>query len=120
MLSGRVFDANIFFPAAGTLTYSDHLLLQALAMAPFYLLTGNLAFCYNVLLLASLVCCALAMHAYVREISGGSPAAWVAGLAWGFAPYHFAHLIHLQLQSLYFLPLAFLFLHRVARGGRLA
>src|SRR6266567_1487461 len=79
VLSGRVFDANIFFPAAGTLTYSDHLLLQALAVAPIYALTGNLVLCYNVVLIGSLVCGALAMRAYVREISGGSPAAWVAG-----------------------------------------
>ena len=99
MLSGRVFDANIFFPATGTLSYSDHLLLQAVAISPLYLLTGSLTFCYNVLLVASLVVCALAMHAYVREISGGSPAAWVAGFAWGFAPYHFAHLIHIQLEQ---------------------
>src|SRR5204862_911268 len=96
-------------------TYSDHLLLQAVAISPVYLLTGSLALSYNVLLLGSLVLCAVAMHAYAREITGGSRAAWVAGLAWGFAPYHFAHLIHIQLQSLYFLPLAFLFVHRVAR-----
>ena len=36
VLSGRVFDANIFIPAAGTLTYSDHLLLQSLVMSPLY------------------------------------------------------------------------------------
>jgi len=73
VLSGRVFDANIFFPAAGTLTYSDHLLPQALVIAPVYVLTGNLPLCYNILLVGSLMGCALAMHALVREISGGSP-----------------------------------------------
>ena len=30
----------------------------------------------------------------------------MAGLAWGFWPFRVAHLIHLQLQALYFLPLA--------------
>jgi uncharacterized protein DUF3108 len=118
IFSGRVFDANIFHPAASTLAYSDHLLLQALALLPIYLLFGNLTFCYNVLFFASLIACALAMHAYVRELVGESPAAWVAGLAWGLAPYHFSHLIHLQLQALYFLPLTFLFLHRVLERGR--
>ena len=34
VVSGRVFDANIFYPAEGTLAYSDHFLLQALALAP--------------------------------------------------------------------------------------
>lgn len=117
IISGHVFDANIFYPAAGTLTYSDHLVLQSIVLAPIYLLTGNLAFCYNLLFAGSLVLCALAMHAFAREITGQSLPAWIAGLAWGFAPYHFSHLIHLQLQALYFLPLAFLFLHRFATHG---
>ena len=118
VLSGRVFDANIFYPAGGTLAFSDHLLLQAVALGPIYLLTGNLTFCYNVLFLASLVLAALAMHGYAREVVRDPRAAWVAGLAWGFAPYHFSHLTHLQLQALYFLPLTFLLLHRVAANLR--
>ena len=32
VLSGRVFDANIFHPAAGSLTFSDHLLVQSLML----------------------------------------------------------------------------------------
>jgi Protein of unknown function (DUF3108) len=131
VVSGRVFDANIFYPAVGTLAYSDHLLLQAVGLSPIYLLTGNLTFCYNLLFAGSLILCALSMHAYVLEIAGGSPAGplngatglgapvpWVAGVVWGFAPFHFSHLVHLQLQALYFLPLTFLFLHRVALRGR--
>ena len=54
-LSGRVFEANIYFPAAHTLAYSDHLLLQAFVLWPLYAATGDLVLCYNVLLLASLV-----------------------------------------------------------------
>ena len=50
LLTGRVFDANIFVPAARTLAYSDHLLLQALVLWPVYAATHNLVFCYNVLL----------------------------------------------------------------------
>ena len=33
ILTGRVFNANIFHPAAGTLAYSDHLLLQSVLLA---------------------------------------------------------------------------------------
>ena len=47
LVTGRIFDANIFFPAEGTLAYSDHLILQALALFPLYLATGNLTFCYK-------------------------------------------------------------------------
>jgi hypothetical protein len=118
LLNGTVFDANIFFPAKGTLAYSDHLLLQSVLLAPLYAVTHDVVLCYNVLLMASLVASALAMHALARTIAGSEAGAYVAGFAWGFGAYRFAHLIHLQLQALYFLPLTFLFLHRVIAGRR--
>jgi hypothetical protein len=118
LLTGRVFDANIFHPAAGTLAYSDHLLLQSGVLAPLYAMTGDVVLCYNLLLLASLVASALAMHVFVREMTGSAGGAYLAGLAWGFGSYRFAHLLHIQLQSLYFLPLTLLFLHRVFAGRR--
>jgi hypothetical protein len=114
VLSGRVFDANIFHPAAGALTFSDHFLLQSLVMAPLYALTSNVALCYNVLLVLSIAGSGLAMHALVKGVTASTPAAFVAGLAWACWPYRSAHLLHLQLQSLYFLPLALLALHRLA------
>ena len=115
LVTGAIFNAHIFYPAAGTLAYSDHLLLQAVVLLPIYALTHDAVLCYNVLLGASLVASGLAMHALARELAGnpldsrrslgaGEPGAYVAGLAWGFGSYHFSHLIHLQLQSLYFLP----------------
>src|SRR5687768_1791762 len=118
VLSGRVFDANIFHPSAGTLTFSDHLLLQSLVLSPLYAATGNLALCYNVLLVGSLALSGLAMHALARSVTGANRAAFIAGLAWACWPYRTAHFLHLQLQSLYFLPLALLALHRVAAARK--
>lgn len=118
VLNGGVFNANIFHPATGTLTYSDHLLLQSLAMSPLYAATGHLALCYNVLLIASLTLSGLAMHVLARRVTGSERAAVIAGLAWACWPYRTAHFLHLQLQSLYFLPLALLVLHRVAAARR--
>jgi hypothetical protein len=118
LVTGRIFDANIFFPATRTLAYSDHLILQALALTPLYVLTGNLAVCYNALLFLSIAASVLAMSAFVRVATGSRAGAALAGLAWGVMPFRVAHLLHLQLQSLYFLPLAFLFLHRVMAGRR--
>jgi hypothetical protein len=118
LVTGRVFDANIFHPASGTLAYSDHLLLQGALLAPLYAATRDVVLCYNVLFAASLVASALAMHAFVRSVVGAPGGAYLAGLAWGFGSYRFAHLVHLQLQSLYFLPLAFLCLHRLIAGRR--
>jgi hypothetical protein len=118
VLSGRVFDANIFHPVEGALTYSDHLLLQSLVMTPLYAVTGNLVLCYNVLLLLSIAASGLAMHLLVRSVTGSTAAAFVAGLAWACWPYRTAHLLHVQLQSLYFLPLALWALHRVVAARR--
>jgi hypothetical protein len=118
LLTGRVFDAPIFFPARHALAFSDHLLAQAVALWPIYAFGGSPVLCYNILLMASLVASAAAMHALVRRINGDETAAYAAGVLFGFAPYHFTHLVHLQLQSLYWLPLTFLLLHRLRAGGR--
>jgi hypothetical protein len=114
VFDGRVFNANIFHPAAGTLTFSDHLLLQSLVLSPLYALTGSLVLCYNALLIASLALSGVAMHLLARAVTGSERAAFIAGLAWACWPYRTAHFLHLQLQSLYFLPLALLALHRFA------
>jgi hypothetical protein len=118
VLSGRVWDANIFYPAEGTLAYSDHFLLQALALAPVYAVAHNAVLCYNLLLLVSIAASGLAMHAFVRSVTGSTAGAYVAGLVWACWPYRTAHLLHLQLQALYFMPLALLCLHRVVAGRR--
>ncbi len=118
LLTLRIFDANIFFPAAGTLAYSDHLILPALLVWPLWAATGNLVLCYNTLLFVSWWGGAISMYLFAREVTGSRAGAVLAGLAWGFWPFRPAHLLHLQLQALYFLPLAFLFLHRVVAARR--
>ncbi len=118
LVTGRVFEANIFYPAAHTLAYSDHLLPQALALLPLYLASGDVVLCYNALLLASLAASGLAMHALARGIGCREPGCYAAGIAWAFWPYHVSHLIHLQLQSLYVLPLALLALCRLTARPR--
>jgi Protein of unknown function (DUF3108) len=118
VLTGAVFNGNIFYPASGTLAFSDHLLLQCLALTPLYAVTRDVVLCYNVLLIVSLVASAFAMHLLVRNVVSTESGAYLAGFSWGFGSFRFAHLIHLQLQSLYFLPLTFLLLHRVIAGRR--
>jgi len=117
-LAGRAFDAPIFFPSALTLTYSDHQLLQSLVAAPLYAATGQLVLAYNFVLIGSLAVSGIAMHLLARSVTGSTSAAFLAGLAWACWPYRTAHLLHLQLQALYFLPLALWALTRVAAGRR--
>ncbi len=118
LVDGRILDANIFHPARQTLAYTDHLIPQALVLWPVYFVSRDPILCYNVLLLFSLVASALAMHVFARAVVGHERAAYLAGLAWGFGPYHFSQLAHLQLQGLYLLPLTFLYLHKSIAGCR--
>ena len=118
VITGRVFDAPIFYPARRTLAYSDHLLLPAVVILPVYMVTGSVVLCYNLVLVLSLVASALAMFAFTRSLNQSLVAPLAAGLVWGFWPFHTAHLIHLQLQGLYFLPLSMWCLHRLIASRR--
>ncbi len=118
VLTGRVFQANIFHPADLSLAFSDHLVPQAVLLWPLYAISGNLVLCYNALFVFSLAASAVAMHVLAGEVTGSRWGARVAAVIWAFWPYRFAHLMHLQLQSLYLLPLVFLFLHRLVANPR--
>ena len=118
VIRGDVFNANIFHPAEGTLAYSDHFLLQSLALAPVYAITGNVVLCYNLLLIGSIALSGAAMHAFARSVTGSTAGAYIAGLTWACWPYRTAHFLHIQLQALYFMPLALLCLHRVMASRR--
>ena len=52
------------------------------------------------------------MYLFTRELTGNGYAAFLAGLIFGFLPYRFAHLDHLNLLSIQWLPLCLLFLTR--------
>ncbi len=117
-ISGAVFDAPIFHPARQALAFTDHLLLQALLVSPAYLVTGDPVLCYNLVFIGSLAASAWAMWWYLRQLLDDNVGPIVGGLAWGFCAYRLSHVLHLQLQSLYFLPLAFGALHRVVARRR--
>lgn len=117
-LNGAVFDAPIFHPARQALAFTDHLLVQALLVSPVYAIWRDPVLCYNVVFVASLAASAWAMWWYLRQVLDDTLGPLVGGLAWGFCAYRFSHVLHLQLQALYFLPLAFGALHRVVARRR--
>jgi hypothetical protein len=92
-------NANIFFPHPLTLAYSEHLLPQAVSILPLYAITRNPILCYNVVFLATFVLSGLGMFLLARELTGRTDAAFVAGLAFAFAPYRVASLPHVQVLS---------------------
>ncbi len=113
-----LFDAPIFYPHQGTLAYSEPLLGILPFAFPFMLATGIPALGYNVAFLFSFWTAALGMAHLVRASGGRRRAAFIAGLLFAAAPYRFAHLIHLQLLYMGWIPLAMAALIRYVRRPR--
>ena len=99
-------NGNIFYPAKLTVAYSEHLTPQMLQALPVYAVTGNVILCYNLLFLSTFVLAGLGMYLLVRELTGRPLAAFLAGLAFAYAPYRLAQFSHLQVLSCQWMPFA--------------
>lgn len=115
----HLFDGNTLYPAKDTLAYSDAVLLQGVAGAPFIWLGAPVVFVYNLQILATFVLCGLGMFLLVRDLTGAPAAGLIAGTIFAFAPYRFDHYVHLELVSSQWMPFALWMLHRTLRSGRL-
>jgi hypothetical protein len=108
----------IFFPTPDVLTLSEHLLGVSLLAAPIQWLTGNPIAAYNATLLLSYPLCGVAMCALIWRLTRNAPAAFLAGLAYAFAPYRASHLPHIQMLVAFWMPLALLGLHAYVETRR--
>jgi hypothetical protein len=113
-----LFESNGFHPYPHSLAYTDHLLPEALLVAPVYWLTGNPVLLFNAALLAALTLSALAMFLLVRHLTGSTAAALLAGVAYAFNSFTQHELARVHVLSLQWWPLAWLFLDRFARESR--
>ncbi|PID58012.1 hypothetical protein CSB45_04805 [candidate division KSB3 bacterium] len=106
------FDANIFYPYSNTFAYHDHLFGLGILGWIFSVLTQNPILIHNCLLLLSFTCSAYGMFLLCRDITQNIYAAGLGGVIFGFLPFRFAHLDHVNILSVYWLPLCFFFLRR--------
>jgi uncharacterized membrane protein len=111
---------NIFHPSPLSLTYSEHLLPQAVQGLPAYLATGNIVLAYNLVFLATFALSGLGMFLFVRELTGRARVAFVAGLFFAFVPYRLGQFPHIQTLSSQWMPLALFGLRRYFDTGRLS
>jgi hypothetical protein len=119
---GRItsfFDANIFHPAPLALAYSEHLIPQAIQIFPVWLISGNPILCYNLLFFSSIVLAGLGMYLLVRELTGNTLAAFIAGLLFAFAPYRLPQSGHLQVLTSQWMPFVLYGLLRYFHARRL-
>jgi hypothetical protein len=109
----HLFDANIFYPTTGTLALSDAMLFVGVLGTPLFKAGLNPAVIHNYLMIAAFVTSMLCAFVLARRLTGSDPAAWLAAIIFGLAPYRMAHIGHLELQWTMWMPLALLLLHRV-------
>jgi hypothetical protein len=112
--------ANIYYPHPYALAYSEHLTAQAVQILPAYALTKNPLLCYNLIFLSTFVLSGLAMYLLAREFTANRAAAFVAGVAYAFAPYRFGSLPHLQVLSSAWMPFVLLGLRRFFETNRVS
>ncbi len=110
----HVFDANIFHPHRGTLAYSESNLGAGILAVPVYWATRSPYAANNFVLLLAFTLSAAGTYFLVRYLTGDRRAAAVSGIAFGFCPYVFAHLAHVQLELTAGLPFTMLAFHRLA------
>ena len=114
-----IYDANIFYPNRGSLSYSEHLFPLAVLSWPVFLVSGNPLLSYHFLLFLFVALNGTAMFLLLRHLTGNPWVGVVGGLMFAFNSYQTQHLTHLQLQSSWIIPLAFLALHKFFAGRRL-
>ena len=115
----RLFQANIFYPNAQTLSYSEHLLPLTVLALPVSLLTSNPILAYNFVFFLCCLLNAYTMYLLVRHLTRDYLAGIVAGLIFAFSATLMQQITHLQLVTAWFIPLAFLYLHKFFEDGRL-
>ncbi|MEX2272307.1 MAG: hypothetical protein WD690_12590 [Vicinamibacterales bacterium] len=112
-----LWDPPIFYPEPIALAYSEHMLPQALSVLPLHAITGNVILGYNVALLVTFVLSAFGMFLLVRDLTGCTPAALLAGAIFGFTPYRVDQLSHLHILSSQWMPFALFGLRRYFTTG---
>lgn len=114
---GLLYTNVLYHPIGVSLAFTTLVPLLSALTVPLQWAGLSLVACYNLLLLLSSVLGAWAMWALARRLTGSPAAAFVAGLVYGWSPYHSAHLMgHLNLASHQWLPLYVLALLRAVDG----
>lgn len=110
---GRLFDANIFFPARNTLAFSEANIGAGVIALPAWGFTGNPYLAHNTVVLFAFVMAFAGAYYLVRYLSASRGAAAVAAVLFAFCPFIFARTAHIQLLMSFGLPFSMLAFHRL-------
>jgi hypothetical protein len=113
-----LYESYFFAPIRDTIAFNENLFGLSLLFAPFYLLSRNPLFAYNIVLLLSLTLSGYFTFLLVRRLSGSGMAGFLAGTLFAFSPYALFEMGRIQLVATQWMPLFFLFMYRVAETRR--
>jgi hypothetical protein len=106
------FEWNAGFPLHNSLANSENLLGWQLIYYPLRLLGAGVPTAYNIIIVASLVISGVGAALLARRLGCNRWGAAVAGLIFGFGPYHLNNLMHIQTMAVCWIPFPILFLDR--------
>lgn len=107
----------LFHPSGADLALHELALVDGMMALPF----KNPVFAYNILCLLSFALAGLGMYLLTFYLTGDRKAAFISGLVYAFAPYHFFEVSvgHLNLLTIQWIPFYVLYLMKtVGENGR--
>lgn len=113
-----IFDANIFYPHANTLAYSEHLIGTAPFAAPIVWLTGSPLLATNIVALLSVFLGGVGAYLLGRQLGLGTAGAFLAGVVFAFTPPRLERIDQLHLITIHWVPFALAYLHAYFQSGR--
>ncbi len=115
---GQLFQANIFWPYADALAYSETLLGSALLIFPLALAGDLPVLNHNLVLLSGFVLGGYTAFLLGKMVTRHTLAAILVGVVFVFNAYRLSMTPKTQMLTLQWLPLALIYLWRVTRRGR--
>lgn len=114
----NIFDANIYYPYANTLAYSENLIGSALFAAPILWVTGNPVLAMNLTALLTCVLCGVGAYLLAVRAHVSPRGAFICGLIFAFAPPRFFRMGQLHMTAVQWIPFSLAFLHSYLEHGR--
>ncbi|HET7542134.1 MAG TPA: hypothetical protein VFK05_19840 [Polyangiaceae bacterium] len=114
-----LYDSYYFAPLSHSIAFNENHFGLSFVFAPFYLLSDNPLWAYNLTLLASLSLSVFFTYLLVLRLTRSPYAGLLAGVAFAFCPYVLFEIGRIQLVATQWIPASFLLLHRAFSGQRL-
>lgn len=109
----KLFDANIFYPEANTLAFSEHMFVQGVMGAPLLWAGAPTLVVHNLLILAGFTLSGWMMALIMRRRTGSWTCGILGGMLLAFNSHSLSRIAHLQAVHVEFMPLAIYALDRL-------